>query len=79
MILGEQQIDTSSLYNHILLYNNGTLKLVKYSDYEKDSKKYKASDVVCAINGQEIIITSKQNKFNNDIPEIKREVYEDKE
>ena len=76
MILEEQQIDTSSLYNHILLYNNGTLKLVKYSDYKNDSKKYKASDVVCAINGQEIII---QNKFNNDIPEIKRDVYEDED
>ena len=76
MILEEQQIDTSSLYNHILLYNNGTLKLVKYSDYKNDSKKYKASDVVCAINSQEIII---QNKFNNDIPEIKRDVYEDED
>ena len=76
MILGEQQIDTSSLYNHILLYNNGTLKLVEYSDYKNDSKKYKASDVVYAINDQEIIITS---EFNNDIPGIKREVYKDEE
>ena len=79
IVLGEQQIDTSSLYNHILLYNNGTLKLVKYSDYKNDLKKYKASDVVCAINGQEIIITSDKDKFNNDIPGITRDVFEDEE
>ena len=78
MILGEQQIDTSTLYDHILLHDDERLKLVKYSDYKKDFKKYKASDVVCAINGQEIIITSDKDKFNNDIPGIKRKVYEDK-
>ena len=76
MILGEQQIDTSTLYDHILLHDdNERLKLVKYSDYKNDLKKYEAY-VVCAINGQEIIITSDKDKFNNDIPGIKGGVYE---
>ena len=66
IISGEQQIEPS-----ILLYNNETLKLVKCSDYEKNPKNYGGYQVICTTNGQEFIITSDEDKFNNDIPEIK--------
>ena len=67
IILGEQQIEPS-----ILLYNNETLKLVKCSDYEKNPKNYGGYQVICTTNGQEFIITSDKNKFNDDIPGIEQ-------
>ena len=67
IISREQQIEPS-----ILLYNNETLKLVKCSDYKKNSKNYKGYHVVCTTDNKNFIIPSDKGKFNNDIPGIER-------